>query len=87
MKRSTPADASDSGGIQEKAPAWGKPVLVVREVAESPEGVWAGIVRWEPPGKLSWPKSRISWKTLATIRPWPRLKTLMATAALPSGLW
>ena len=57
MKRSTPADASDSGGIQEKAPAWGKPVLVVREVAESPEGVWAGIVRWEPPGKLSWRKS------------------------------
>lgn len=33
---------TDSGGIQEEAPALGKPVLVVREVTERPEGVAAG---------------------------------------------
>ena len=33
---------TDSGGIQEEAPALGKPVLVFREVTERPEGVAAG---------------------------------------------
>jgi len=36
---------TDSGGIQEEAPALGKPVLVMRDVTERPEGVWAGTVR------------------------------------------
>ncbi len=36
---------TDSGGIQEEAPALGKPVLVMREVTERPEGVWAGTVK------------------------------------------
>lgn len=36
---------TDSGGIQEEAPSFGKPVLVMREVTERPEGVNAGIVR------------------------------------------
>jgi UDP-N-acetylglucosamine 2-epimerase (non-hydrolysing) len=36
---------TDSGGIQEEAPALGKPVLVMREVTERPEGLWAGTVR------------------------------------------
>jgi UDP-N-acetylglucosamine 2-epimerase (non-hydrolysing) len=36
---------TDSGGIQEEAPALGKPVLVMREVTERPEGVWAGTLR------------------------------------------
>jgi UDP-N-acetylglucosamine 2-epimerase (non-hydrolysing) len=36
---------TDSGGIQEEAPSLGKPVLVMREVTERPEGVWAGTVR------------------------------------------
>jgi UDP-N-acetylglucosamine 2-epimerase (non-hydrolysing) len=35
---------TDSGGIQEEAPALGKPVLVMREVTERPEGVDAGTV-------------------------------------------
>ena len=34
---------SDSGGIQEEAPSLGKPVLVMREVTERPEGVEAGV--------------------------------------------
>ncbi|MCG0277024.1 MAG: UDP-N-acetylglucosamine 2-epimerase (non-hydrolyzing) [Thermanaeromonas sp.] len=36
---------TDSGGLQEEAPALGKPVLVLREVTERPEAVEAGTVR------------------------------------------
>jgi UDP-N-acetylglucosamine 2-epimerase (non-hydrolysing) len=36
---------TDSGGIQEEAPAFGIPVLVLREVTERPEGVAAGTLR------------------------------------------
>ncbi len=36
---------TDSGGIQEEAPALGKPVLVVREETERPEAVEAGTVK------------------------------------------
>ena len=35
---------TDSGGIQEEAPALGKPVLVMRQVTERPEAVAAGTV-------------------------------------------
>jgi UDP-N-acetylglucosamine 2-epimerase len=36
---------TDSGGIQEEAAALGKPVLVMREITERPEGVDAGTAR------------------------------------------
>ncbi len=36
---------TDSGGIQEEAPSLGKPVLVLRDVTERPEGVEAGVLR------------------------------------------
>jgi len=36
---------TDSGGVQEEAPALGKPVLVMRETTERPEGVVAGTAR------------------------------------------
>ena len=36
---------TDSGGIQEEAPSLGKPVLVMREVTERPEGLASGTVR------------------------------------------
>ncbi len=36
---------TDSGGIQEEAPTFGTPVLVLRETTERPEGVWAGVAR------------------------------------------
>jgi UDP-N-acetylglucosamine 2-epimerase (non-hydrolysing) len=36
---------TDSGGIQEEAPALGKPVLVMRETTERPEALAAGTVR------------------------------------------
>jgi UDP-N-acetylglucosamine 2-epimerase (non-hydrolysing) len=36
---------TDSGGLQEEAPALGKPVLVIRDTTERPEGLEAGTVR------------------------------------------
>jgi len=36
---------TDSGGIQEEAPSLGKPVLVMRDTTERPEGVQAGTAR------------------------------------------
>ncbi|MBI1855108.1 MAG: UDP-N-acetylglucosamine 2-epimerase (non-hydrolyzing) [Chloroflexi bacterium] len=44
MKRAT-LILTDSGGIQEEAPAFGIPVLVLREVTERPEGVAAGTLK------------------------------------------
>lgn len=36
---------TDSGGVQEEAPALGKPVLVMREATERPEGIAAGTAK------------------------------------------
>lgn len=36
---------SDSGGLQEEAPALGKPVLVLRDVTERPEAIGSGVVQ------------------------------------------
>ena len=36
---------TDSGGIQEEAPSLGKPVLVMRDTTERPEGIKAGTLR------------------------------------------
>lgn len=36
---------TDSGGIQEEAPALGKPVLVMRDTTERPEGIAAGTLK------------------------------------------
>lgn len=36
---------TDSGGIQEEVPSYGKPVLVMRDTTERPEGVEAGTLR------------------------------------------
>ncbi|MBS1702694.1 MAG: UDP-N-acetylglucosamine 2-epimerase (non-hydrolyzing) [Armatimonadetes bacterium] len=36
---------TDSGGVQEEAPSFGKPLLVLRETTERPEGVDAGCAR------------------------------------------
>jgi UDP-N-acetylglucosamine 2-epimerase (non-hydrolysing) len=42
---------TDSGGIQEEAPALGKPVLVLRDTTERPEAVNAGTVKLVGTGK------------------------------------
>jgi UDP-N-acetylglucosamine 2-epimerase (non-hydrolysing) len=44
MKRST-LILTDSGGVQEEAPALGKPVLVMRKESERPEAIAAGVAR------------------------------------------
>lgn len=36
---------TDSGGIQEEAPSLGKPVLVMRDTTERPEGIYAGTLK------------------------------------------
>lgn len=36
---------TDSGGIQEEAPSLGKPVLVIRDITERPEGIRAGTLK------------------------------------------
>lgn len=44
---------TDSGGIQEEAPALGKPVLVMRDTTERPEGVEAGTLKLVGTGEES----------------------------------
>lgn len=44
MKRAT-IILTDSGGIQEEAPAFGIPALVLRETTERPEGIDAGVLK------------------------------------------
>lgn len=36
---------TDSGGVQEEAPTFGKPILVMRDVTERPEGIAAGVAK------------------------------------------
>ena len=36
---------TDSGGVQEEAPSLGKPVLVMRDTTERPEGIAAGTLK------------------------------------------
>ena len=43
--RSSTLILTDSGGIQEEAPGLGKPVLVMRDTTERPEGVAAGTLK------------------------------------------
>jgi UDP-N-acetylglucosamine 2-epimerase (non-hydrolysing) len=44
---------TDSGGVQEEAPALGKPVLVMRDTTERPEGVAAGTAILTGPNSTS----------------------------------
>jgi UDP-N-acetylglucosamine 2-epimerase (non-hydrolysing) len=53
---------TDSGGVQEEAPSLGKPVLVMRETTERPEGVTAGTARL-----VGADRARIVAETLALL--------------------
>jgi UDP-N-acetylglucosamine 2-epimerase (non-hydrolysing) len=54
---------TDSGGVQEEAPSLGKPVLVLRETTERPEGVSAGSAKI-----IGTNRQRIVTETLRLLR-------------------
>lgn len=65
---------TDSGGAQEKAPALGKPVLVMRETIERPEVLEAGTA------KLLEPSRRLSCARLSTCSTTGKRVSSMARA-------
>jgi len=78
MKRATLV-LTDSGGIQEEAPTFGKPVLVLREVTERPEGIEAGT------SKLVGTDPRRIVEQATTLLDDPAAYARMAQAANPFG--
>ncbi|MGI6037444.1 MAG: non-hydrolyzing UDP-N-acetylglucosamine 2-epimerase [Limnochordia bacterium] len=70
---------TDSGGLQEEAPALGKPVLVLRETTERPEGLEAGTVR------LLGTEERHVYQGITQILRDPREYAQMAQAINPYG--
>lgn len=78
MKRAT-IILTDSGGIQEEAPALGVPVLVMRETTERPEGVEAGTL------KLVGTNTDRILKEANTLLDDPAAHAAMAKAANPYG--
>ncbi len=78
MKRAT-LILTDSGGIQEEAPAFGIPVLVMRETTERPEGVEAGTLKL-----VGTETSRIVDEATRLLSD-PSAYTEMAKAANPFG--
>ncbi len=78
MNRSTLV-LTDSGGIQEEAPGLGKPVLVLRDVTERPEGVEAGTVRL-----VGTDEEKIVSETLRLLND-PQAYEQMAQAVNPYG--
>ena len=78
MQRST-LILSDSGGVQEEAPAFGIPVLVLRDTTERPEGIEAGCARLV--GTHETDVYRSAWNLLNDGSAYKS----MATAASPYG--
>jgi len=70
---------TDSGGVQEEAPALGTPVLVLRDVTERPEGVAAGTVELVGTGR-----ERIAERTGRLLAD-PPARAAMAQARNPYG--
>lgn len=70
---------TDSGGIQEEAPAFGVPVLVLRQVTERPEGVEAGTL------KLVGTESEIIVREANRLLDDPQAYATMAKASNPFG--
>lgn len=71
--------ASDSGGVQEEAPALGKPLLVLRERTERPEVITAGCA-----ALVGTDGARVE-TTLAHLLDDPAVYRAMACAATPYG--
>ncbi len=70
---------TDSGGVQEEAPSLGKPVLVMRDTTERPEGVEAGTV------KLVGPQADRIVKEATQLLSDPVAYQAMANVANPYG--
>ena len=70
---------SDSGGVQEEAPAFGLPVLVLRDTTERPEGVAAGTAKL-----VGTDKARIVSEATRLLSD-PESYTAMAHAISPYG--
>lgn len=70
---------TDSGGIQEEAPALRKPVLVMRDTSERPEAIEAGVARLvgTDPGSIV--------AAVSALLDDPRLYAAMANGASPFG--
>ena len=70
---------TDSGGIQEEAPSLGKPVLVMRDTTERPEGIKAGTL------KLVGTDEENIYRNFNLLLESPEEYAKMSTAANPYG--
>ena len=70
---------TDSGGIEEEAPALGKPVLVMRDTTERPEGVEAGTL------KLAGTKMEDIYRECRQLLTEPEIYRRMSEARNPYG--
>ena len=70
---------TDSGGIQEEAPSLGKPVLVMRDTTERPEGIAAGTLR------LVGTDERVIYDNFKELLESPAAYEKMAQASNPYG--
>lgn len=70
---------TDSGGVQEEAPSLGKPVIVLRETTERPEGVEAGTL------KLTGTNKDVIYETVKTLLENDEEYNKMAKAVNPYG--
>ena len=70
---------TDSGGIQEEAPSLGKPVLVMRDTTERPEGIQAGTL------KLVGTDEQIIYENFKLLLENPAAYEAMAKASNPYG--
>ena len=70
---------TDSGGIQEEAPSLGKPVLVMRDTTERPEGINAGTL------KLVGTDEQVIYENFKLLLENPTAYEAMAKASNPYG--
>ncbi|MBR2743510.1 MAG: UDP-N-acetylglucosamine 2-epimerase (non-hydrolyzing) [Clostridia bacterium] len=70
---------TDSGGIQEEAPSLGKPVLVMRDTTERPEGIRAGTLQ------LVGTEEENIYRTFKSLLEEDELYRAMSTASNPYG--
>ena len=70
---------TDSGGIQEEAPSLGKPVLVMRDTTERPEGIQAGTL------KLVGTREETIYRSFKDLLEQEDLYRAMSTASNPYG--